>query len=64
MYVLSERETVLSDASNRYVPFKTQLMMGYSVMVAQGTLTPYVCVRFTVPQPIYKQQCELKTMLT
>ena len=50
--MLSERETVLSDASNRYVPFKTQLMMGYSVMVAQGTLTPYVCVQLTVPQPI------------
>lgn len=25
--------------------------MGYSVMVAQGTLTPYVCVQLTVPQP-------------
>lgn len=26
-------------------------LMGYSVMVAQGTLTPYVCVQLTVSQP-------------
>ena len=25
--------------------------MGRSVMVAQGTLTPYVCVQLTVSQP-------------